>query len=683
MNEPEVESLTLLESLKARLNQHNYNYYVLDDPAIPDVEYDRLFRQLQEIEQKDPQLITTDSPTQRVGAAPLAKFKQIKHKLPMLSLSNAFNDEDLKGFENRLLDRLKLDNNTGERVVEFVAEPKLDGVAVSLFYENGLLIYGATRGDGETGEDITQNVRTIKSIPLTLIGNNYPKVLEVRGEIFMPKAAFNALNARAIKRDEKAFVNPRNAAAGSLRQLDSKVTADRSLSMCAYSIGFTEGYELPSTHYEMLNKLSVWGLAINNEMAIVKGAEGCIQYYRSLTTRRNDLKYEIDGIVFKVNAFSQQADLGFVSRSPRWAIAYKFPAQEELTILKSVDFQVGRTGALTPVARLQPVFVGGVTVSNATLHNMDEINRLGVRIGDAVIIRRAGDVIPKIVKVVVENRPDDAGRIELPEICPVCGSAVVILVGEAVARCTGALVCPAQLKESIKHYASRKAMDIDGLGDKLIDQLVEKELVRNIADLYRLRANDLALLERMAEKSAKKLIQAIEVSKETNLAKFIFALGIREVGETTAVLLAKNFENVENILSASKDTLEDLPDVGPIMANNIYSFFSAEENQEKINELVKLGVLFTPVETNNAQTNDLGGQIFVLTGALPNMSRDEMKKLLLERGAKVSGSVSKKTTYLVAGESAGSKLLKAKGLGVEILNEEQALALMHISSPEM
>jgi len=683
MNEPEVESLTLLESLKARLNQHNYNYYVLDDPAIPDVEYDRLFRQLQVIEQKDPQLITTDSPTQRVGAAPLAKFKQIKHKLPMLSLSNAFNDEDLKGFENRLLDRLKLDNNTGERVVEFVAEPKLDGVAVSLFYENGLLIYGATRGDGETGEDITQNVRTIKSIPLTLIGNNYPKVLEVRGEIFMPKAAFNALNARAIKRDEKAFVNPRNAAAGSLRQLDSKVTADRSLSMCAYSIGFTEGYELPSTHYEMLNKLSVWGLAINNEMAIVKGAEGCIQYYRSLTTRRNDLKYEIDGIVFKVNAFSQQADLGFVSRSPRWAIAYKFPAQEELTILKSVDFQVGRTGALTPVARLQPVFVGGVTVSNATLHNMDEINRLGVRIGDAVIIRRAGDVIPKIVKVVVENRPDDAGRIELPEICPVCGSAVVILVGEAVARCTGALVCPAQLKESIKHYASRKAMDIDGLGDKLIDQLVEKELVRNIADLYRLRANDLALLERMAEKSAKKLIQAIEVSKETNLAKFIFALGIREVGETTAVLLAKNFENVENILSASKDTLEDLPDVGPIMANNIYSFFSAEENQEKINELVKLGVLFTPVETNNAQTNDLGGQIFVLTGALPNMSRDEMKKLLLERGAKVSGSVSKKTTYLVAGESAGSKLLKAKGLGVEILNEEQALALMHISSPEM
>jgi len=683
MNEPEVESLTLLESLKARLNQHNYNYYVLDDPAIPDVEYDRLFRQLQVIEQKDPQLITTDSPTQRVGAAPLAKFKQIKHKLPMLSLSNAFNDEDLKGFENRLLDRLKLDNNTGERVVEFVAEPKLDGVAVSLFYENGLLIYGATRGDGETGEDITQNVRTIKSIPLTLIGNNYPKVLEVRGEIFMPKAAFNALNARAIKRDEKAFVNPRNAAAGSLRQLDSKVTADRSLSMCAYSIGFTEGYELPSTHYEMLNKLSVWGLAINNEMAIVKGAEGCIQYYRSLTTRRNDLKYEIDGIVFKVNAFSQQADLGFVSRSPRWAIAYKFPAQEELTILKSVDFQVGRTGALTPVARLQPVFVGGVTVSNATLHNMDEINRLGVRIGDAVIIRRAGDVIPKIVKVVVENRPDDAGRIELPEICPVCGSAVVILVGEAVARCTGALVCPAQLKESIKHYASRKAMDIDGLGDKLIDQLVEKELVRNIADLYRLRANDLALLERMAEKSAKKLIQAIEVSKETNLAKFIFALGIREVGETTAVLLAKNFENVGNILSASKDTLEDLPDVGPIMANNIYSFFSAEENQEKINELVKLGVLFTPVETNNAQTNDLGGQIFVLTGALPNMSRDEMKKLLLERGAKVSGSVSKKTNYLVAGESAGSKLLKAKGLGVEILNEEQALALMHISSPEM
>jgi len=683
MNEPLPESLTLLESLKAQLNQHNYNYYVLDEPAIPDAEYDRLFRQLQDIEQQDPKLITADSPTQRVGAAPLDKFKQIKHKLPMLSLSNAFNDEDLINFENRLSDRLKLDNNQGEKAIEFVAEPKLDGVAVSLFYENGLLIYGATRGDGEVGEDITQNVRTIKSIPLTLIGDSCPKVLEVRGEIFMPKGAFNTLNERAKKRDEKAFVNPRNAAAGSLRQLDSNVTAARSLSMCAYSIGFTEGYDLPRTHYEMLKKLSTWGLPINHEMEIVKGSEGCVQYYKLLTIRRDDLSYEIDGIVFKVNEFSQQADLGFVSRSPRWAIAYKFPAQEELTILQSVDFQVGRTGALTPVARLEPVFVGGVTVSNATLHNMDEINRLGIRVGDTVIIRRAGDVIPKIVKVVVDKRPEGAGQIKLPEVCPVCGSAVVALEGEVVARCTGTLICPAQLKESIKHYASRKAMDIDGLGDKLIDQLVEKEYVRNIADLYRLRANDLALLERMAEKSAKKLIQAIEISKKTNLAKFIFALGIREVGETTASLLAKSFQNIENIVSADVDVLEELPDVGPIMAKNIFSFFSTDENQENINELVRLGVSITPAEAKSTQANDLDGQRFVLTGTLPNMSRDEMQKLLVERGAKVSGSVSKNTTYLVAGESAGSKLLKAKELDIQILNEEQALVLMHISSQEV
>jgi len=678
MNDSQSELITLLESLKVQLNQHNHNYYVLDDPAIPDAEYDRLFRQLQDIEQKHPQLITIDSPTQRVGAAPLAGFKQIKHKLPMLSLSNAFNDEDLINFENRLLDRLKVNNNKRERVIEFVAEPKLDGVAVSLFYEDGVLIYGATRGDGETGEDITHNVRTIKSIPLLLIGNNYPNILEVRGEIFMPKGAFNALNQRAIKRDEKPFVNPRNAAAGSLRQLDSSITATRALRMCAYSIGYTEGYDLPGTHYEMLIKLSAWGLAINNEMTIVKGAEGCTQYYQSLSTRRDDLSYEIDGIVFKVNEFAQQVDLGFVSRSPRWAIAYKFPAQEELTILQSVDFQVGRTGALTPVARLMPVFVGGVTVSNATLHNMDEINRLGVYTGDTVIIRRAGDVIPKIVKVVIEKRPEGASKIKLPESCPVCGSAVVTLEGEAVARCTGVLICPAQLKESIKHYASRKAMDIDGLGHKLIDQLVDKEFVLNIADLYRLRANDLALLERIAEKSATKLIHAIEASKEASLTKFIFALGIREVGESTASLLAKSFQSIENIISANIKVLEELPDIGPVMAKNIYTFFSAEENKNRINELISMGVSFASTTMNSVQAHDLDGQRFVLTGTLPSMSRDEMKKLLVERGAKVSGSVSKNTSYLVAGESAGSKLLKAQELGVSILNEEQALALMHI-----
>jgi len=678
MNDPQPVLITLLESLKNQINQHNYNYYVLDDPAVPDAEYDRLFRQLQDMEQKDPKLITSDSPTQRVGAEPLAKFNQIKHKLPMLSLSNAFNDDDLKNFENRLLDRLKLDNGKIDEAIEFVAEPKLDGVAVSLFYENGVLIYGATRGDGETGEDITHNVRTIKSIPLLLIGKNYPNVLEVRGEIFMPKDAFNALNERAIKRDEKPFVNPRNAAAGSIRQLDSSITATRSLRMCAYSIGYTEGATLPKTHYEMLNKLSAWGLAINNEMAIVKGAEGCIQYYQSLTTRRDDLSYEIDGIVFKVNDFSKQADLGFVSRSPRWAIAYKFPAQEEITVLQSVDFQVGRTGALTPVARLEPVFVGGVTVSNATLHNMDEVRRLGVYMGDTVIIRRAGDVIPKIVKVVLDKRPENAKEIKLPDSCPVCGSAVTTLDGEVVARCSGVLICPAQLKESIKHYASRKAMDIDGLGNKLIDQLVEKELVLNIADLYRVSANDLALLERMAEKSAKKLVQAIETSKSTSLAKFIFALGIREVGEATASLLAKSLLSIEKIIDADITTLEELPDVGPIMAKHIVSFFSEIENKAKINELIQLGVTFASAEVSHTDEQVLDGLKFVLTGTLPNMTRDEMKQLLVERGAKVSGSISKNTSYLVAGESAGSKLLKAKELGVPVLDEGQALALINI-----
>jgi DNA ligase (NAD+) len=671
------------KSLKQKLNEHNYRYYVLDDPSVPDAEYDRLFSQLQGIERLDPSLVTADSPTQRVGAAPLSKFKQIKHKLPMLSLSNAFNDDDLINFEKRLADRLASQGYKQERSIEFVAEPKLDGVAVSLLYESGILIYGATRGDGETGEDITQNVRTIKSIPLVLIGEGYPDVLEVRGEIFMPKGAFDALNDRALKLDEKQFVNPRNAAAGSLRQLDSRVTATRSLKMCAYSIGYTKNYDLPDTHFEMLNKLSAWGLAINNEMSVVDGAQGCIQYYQSLSERRSHLSYEIDGIVFKVNQFSLQNELGFVSRSPRWAIAYKFPAQEEMTTLISVDFQVGRTGALTPVARLKPVFVGGVTVSNATLHNMDEISRLDICVGDTVIIRRAGDVIPKIVKVVLDQRPENAQVIHLPGACPVCGSAVFTVEGEAVARCSGALICPAQLKESIKHFASRKAMDIDGLGHKLIDQLVEKELVQDIADLYRLKANDLVLLERMAEKSAAKIIKAIESSKKASLAKFIYALGIREVGETTASLLAKKFQSINSLASSEVCVLEKLSDIGPVMANNIATFFSTESNIHKVDELIQLGITFDPVQNSETGQNHLEGKKFVLTGALPSMSRDEMKQLLVERGAKVSGSVSNNTTYLVAGESAGSKLLKAKELGIPVLDEKQALALVHISSLEV
>lgn len=680
MNDVEIKLNDLLASLKTQLNQHNYQYYVRDEPTIPDAEYDRLFRQLQEIERTNPELITTDSPTQRVGAAPLAKFKQIKHKLPMLSLSNAFDDDDLINFEGRLIERLGHEGQCAQ-TLEFVAEPKLDGVAVSLVYENGVLTYGATRGDGEVGEDITHNVRTINSIPLQLIGENFPKVLEVRGEIFMPKEAFRALNARALKRDEKQFVNPRNAAAGSIRQLDSSITASRALKMCAYSIGYTEGEpgtELPATHYDTLYKLNAWGLAINNEMAVVEGAAGCIEYYKNLSTRRDDLNYEIDGIVFKVNDFSQQAILGFVSRSPRWAIAYKFPAQEELTVLRSVDFQVGRTGALTPVARLEPVFVGGVTVSNATLHNMDEVNRLDAYIGDTVIIRRAGDVIPKIVKVVKDKRPANAANIILPDRCPVCHSDVRILEGEVVARCTGVLICPAQLKESIKHYASRKAMDVDGLGNKLIDQLVEKELVQTIADLYRLRVGDVALLARMAEKSAVKLINAIEVSKQTTLAKFIYALGVREVGESTALLLAKSFKKIDALFEVETKCLESLPDIGPKMAHNIATFFTAHENVTKIKELIDLGVSFESLDTNREQLNNLDGKTFVLTGTLPSMSRDQMKVLLLQRGAKVSGSVSKNTSYLVAGDSAGSKLVKARELGISILNEAEALGLMHI-----
>ena len=680
MNYSLNESIALLPSLKHELNTHNYRYYALDNPSIPDAEYDRLFKQLQAIEQKYPDLITSDSPTQRVGASPLGKFKQIKHKLPMLSLSNAFNDEDLQNFEQRLQDRLGSTES-----VEFVAEPKLDGVAVSLLYENGQLIYGATRGDGEVGEDITQNVRTIKSIPLMLLGEGYPKLLEVRGEIFMPKHAFESLNAEAIKSDRKPFVNPRNAAAGSLRQLDSKITAKRSLRMCAYSIGYIETddldfdpFVLPSNHYDMLKKLSVWGLAINQEMQLVTGAKACSHYHNALSVKRGDLSYEIDGIVFKVNNFEQQNKLGYVSRSPRWAIAYKFPAQEEITILRSVDFQVGRTGALTPVARLEPVFVGGVTVSNATLHNMDEIERLDIHVGDRVIIRRAGDVIPKVVKVVVEKRPESAIKIILPSECPVCGSPVAIIEGEAVARCTGNLICSAQIKESIKHFASRKALNIDGLGDKLIDQLVEKELVKHVGDLFRLHVNDLALLERMASKSANKLVKAIEAAKATSLAKFIYALGIREVGETTAALLSKKFGSIDNVANASIQSLENLQDIGPVVAKNIFSFFSSTENKQKIDELISLGLTFAPVKQDNVESATLEGVTFVLTGTLPSMSRDEMKTLLIEHGAKVSGSVSKNTSYLVAGDAAGSKLKKAADLGVKILSEQDALTLMHI-----
>lgn len=660
-----------LEALKLEIQHHNHRYYVLDDPSLPDAEYDRLFRRLKEIEAEHPELVTPDSPSQRVGAKPLDAFVQIKHKIPMLSLDNAFSDEDLEAFETRVKERLSVTDD-----VEFMAEPKLDGIAVSLLYEKGGLVYGATRGDGETGEDITQNVKTIQSIPLKLLGEGYPETLEVRGEIFMPKPVFEALNQQAISEGEKPFVNPRNAASGSLRQLDSSITAKRKLKMCAYSTGFVENGSLPETHSETLNKLGEWGFVVNDERQIVIGSAGCGNYHNTLGEKRDSLDYEIDGIVFKVNSFSLQNKLGFISRAPRWAIAYKFPAQEEMTILEQVDFQVGRTGVLTPVARLKPVFVGGVTVSNATLHNMDEIKRLDVRVGDSVIVRRAGDVIPKVVRVVPEKRNENSIEIELPKECPVCGAAVENIEGETVSRCSGNLTCSAQLKESIKHYVSRKAMDIDGFGDKLVDQLVDKELLASIADIYRLKQRDLVLLERMGEKSADKLIAAIEVSKSTTLAKLIFALGIREVGETTARTLAAKYKHIEDMFDATLEQLQELNDVGPIVAQHLKNFSELSANRELVNQLIEMGLSYATEESSSESSNHLEGKTFVLTGTLPSMSRDEMKELLQACGAKVSGSVSKKTDYVVAGESAGSKLTKAEALGISVLDEAEALKLI-------
>lgn len=661
----------LLEQLRDQLRHHNYQYYVLDNPVIPDAEYDRLFHQLKALEAEHPQLVTADSPTQRVGAQPLSAFSQVSHEMPMLSLDNAFDAEDMRAFEKRVLDRLKRDDE-----LEFACEPKLDGIAVSLIYEQGVLVRGATRGDGATGEDITLNVRTIPSIPLRLIGSGYPERLEVRGEIYMPKQGFEALNKLAGQRGDKPFVNPRNAAAGSLRQLDPKITAERPLEMCSYSVGVVSGGELPDSHAEILHQLSRWGLKINAEMAVVKGVEGCLAYYQQLSERRNDLAYEIDGIVFKVNAVELQQQLGFVSRAPRWAIAHKFPAQEEITLINAIEFQVGRTGAVTPVARLEPVFVGGVTVSNATLHNMDEVERLGVRAGDSVIIRRAGDVIPQVVSVVLERRPANTLPVVLPEFCPVCDSEVIRIEDEAVARCSGGLSCAAQRKEALKHYVSRKAMDIDGLGVKLLEALVEKELVHSPADLYHLHHRQLASMERMGDKSATKLLNSIAASKATELASFIYALGIREVGEATARTLAIHFGSLEAIKDASEEALQGAPDIGPIVARYIVSFFQQVHNLEVIQALQDAGVHWQDVEVSQ-DTQPLADKTYVLTGTLEQLNRSEAKKQLQALGAKVAGSVSRKTDYVVAGPGAGSKLQKAEELEIPVLDEQQLIDLLH------
>ncbi|MEZ8742396.1 NAD-dependent DNA ligase LigA [Photobacterium swingsii] len=655
-----------LTELRQQLTYHGYRYYVEDNPEIPDAEYDRLMQQLLAIEAEHPEWVTDDSPSQRVGGTPLDGFSQIKHELPMLSLDNAFNDEELQAFEKRLLDRLP-----SEPQVTYCGEPKLDGLAVSLMYENGVLTQAATRGDGTTGENITANVRTIRSIPLRLRGDDWPARLEVRGEVFMPKAGFEALNERALKKGEKTFANPRNAAAGSLRQLDSKITASRPLSFYAYSVGVVDGLELAPSQYDRLLQLKGWGLPMCPEIRPLTSIQAVIAYYQEIGERRDSLPYEIDGVVFKVDTISLQERLGFVARAPRWAIAYKFPAQEEMTVLNNVEFQVGRTGAVTPVAKLEPVFVGGVTVSNATLHNADEVARLGVMVGDTVIIRRAGDVIPQIVSVVESRRPSDAKLITFPTDCPVCGSRVERVEGEAVSRCSGGLFCQAQRKEALKHFVSRKALDVDGCGEKVIEQLVDREMVATPAELFKLSAGVVTVLDRMGPKSAQKLVDSLAASKVTTLPRFLYSLGIREVGEATAANLANHFESLDAIKIATKEQLIEVSDVGDIVAEHIYNFFREQHNTDVIEDLLQVGIEWPAIEKlEEGVERPLEGKTVVLTGSLSQLGRSEAKELLQSMGAKVTGSVSKKTDLLVAGEAAGSKLAKAQELGIEIWDEQ-------------
>ena len=659
-----------IDTLREELDSHNYSYYVLDNPEIPDSEYDRLLRELDELEQQYPELITTNSPTQRVGSTPLDSFSEVQHEIPMLSLGNAFSEQDMIDFDRRIREGVE------EKNVEYAAEPKLDGLAISLLYENGLLVRAATRGDGRTGEDVTLNIRTIDAIPLKLRGENYPAVIEIRGEVVMPKSGFDKLNRQQLEKGEKPFVNPRNAAAGSLRQLDPQVTATRPLSFYSYGVGLIKGMSLPNKHSVMMGKLKLWGLRINPESRVVKGVKGCLEYYEQLAKKRNSLPDEIDGIVYKVDDIKLQDIMGFVSRAPRWAIARKFPAQEEMTKLLAIDIQVGRTGALTPVARLQPVFVGGVTVSNATLHNQDEIDRLDVRVGDTVIVRRAGDVIPQIVSVIKSKRTGKPRRFYLPDICPVCGSETARFEDEAVTFCTGGLFCEAQRKEAIKHFASRRAMNVDGLGDKLVEQLVDEGLIHTIADLYQLNVENLVKLERMAEKSAKNLVASLEKSKKTTLARFVFSLGIHSIGETTAQTLANHFTTLENIMGADEERLLAVADVGPIVAENLMTFFNQKHNREVVEQLIAAGINWPKIKKKSAGDSPLAGKTFVVTGTLETMGRNDAKAALQELGAKVSGSVSKKTDYVVVGENPGSKATKAADLGITILDEKAFTKLL-------
>jgi DNA ligase (NAD+) len=672
-----------IDQLKQQLNQYNHEYYVLDQPSVPDAEYDRLMKALIELEDANPMLKTMDSPSQKVGGQALKSFSQVTHQLPMLSLDNVFSLDEFHSFVKRIKDRLNHDKS-----LTFCAEPKLDGLAVSLRYEQGLLVQAATRGDGSVGENITANIRTIKSIPLKLIGvlgKDFPSVVEVRGEVFMPKASFDALNEQAKKQGNKAFANPRNAAAGSLRQLDSKVTAKRNLAFYAYSLGFvgesvTEAKDLTAeffvnSHYQRLCQIKTLGLPMCPEVRLLDTEQACDAFYRDILTKRSSLSYEIDGTVLKVDDINLQQRLGFVARAPRWAIAYKFPAQEELTCVEDVEFQVGRTGAITPVARLTPVFVGGVTVSNATLHNQDEIDRLGLKINDTVIIRRAGDVIPQIVSVVLDKREQNVVDIVFPDTCPVCDSAVAKPEGEAVLRCTAGLFCAAQRKEAIKHFASRKAHDVDGLGDKLVEQLVDEKLINTPADLFKLTEIQVSTMERMGKKSATNLITSLEAAKKTTLAKFIYGLGIREVGEATASNLANHFFTLAAIETASLEELQQVSDVGEIVAKNIVNFFKETHNLEVVANLSAI-MHWPNIEVKSLEDLPFAEQIFVLTGTLTQMGRAEAKTALQSLGAKVSGSVSKKTDFVVAGDKAGSKLNKAQELGINVLTEEDLIKLL-------
>lgn len=653
-----------IEKLRHQIDEHNYRYHVLDDPLISDAEYDQLFLRLKKLEGQFPVFITPDSPTQRVGALPLKGFASVLHDVPMLSLDNAFTEQSIFAFDQRIHDRLKINSH-----VEYCCEPKLDGAAISIRYKDGLLIQAATRGDGTTGEDVTENIKTIKMLPLRLRGKNHPRILDVRGEVFMSKKGFEKLNSQAAKEGGKIFANPRNAAAGSLRQLDSHITASRSLEIYCYGIGLIKDHWKPKQHKEILEQLIEWGLRVNPLIEVVKGPEGCLAYYQRMLKKRDKLPYEIDGVVYKVNNLAEQAQLGFITRAPRWAIAHKFPAEEAYSKIEAVEFQVGRTGALTPVARLAPVHVRGVTVSNATLHNMDEIRRKDIHIGDVVIVRRAGDVIPEVYAVVKERRSKDVKQIVLPKHCPVCHSAIEQVEGEAVARCTGGLICPAQRKETIKHFASRHAMNIEGLGDKLVDQLVDTKLIHSVADIYMLTQSQLENLERMGKKSAENLLEEVEKSKNTTLPRFLYALGIREVGEATAKQLAVHFKMLPTLQQATEDELQAVPDIGPIVAAHIAHFFHEQHNREIIQKLLKAGVHWP--EIKSSKELPLAGKIFVITGTLANMSRDEAKEKLEKLGAKVAGSVSSKTSYVIVGIEPGSKLDKAKKLGIQTLNDHE------------